>query len=272
MNRDIRVFPYTYSEIMRLDAREGRLRIGKALGVPIEIEPRLDVPGCATVECDDVRRDLPFAQSRRDGGGIFRRLVIRARHPQTQAPARNCRRATRDACVVFDDRCRGIGGEQKQIERLVLNEDRVASVRPVRMADAVRHHARRVNEDAPCTMTFARAPCERRVLVGEARVDTERILDLRMNQLSTLVERSELFAQPVHVLVAAQRERRRPQAALADAAERWQTRKTAKMLVRGRTEYRAVFPEQLKPQRRTFDFQDRVARDEPPRPRRSGCY
>src|SRR5437773_1548910 len=137
------------------------------------------------------------------------------------------------------------------------------------MANAMRHHARRVNEDAPCTLTFARAPRERRVLVRKARVDAERIFDLRMNQLATLVEPSEFFAQPVHALFAAQCERGGPQAALTDAAERWQARKTAKMLVRDRAEYRAVFPEQLKPQRRSFDLQDCVACDEPPRPRRS---
>src|SRR5438046_1517387 len=108
------------------------------------------------------------------------------------------------------------------------------------MANAVCHHAGRVNEDTPCTVSFAGAPCEWRVLVREARVHAERIFDLRMNQLSALVERAEFFAQSVHVFVASQFKRGRPQTSLANAPENGQARKAAKMLVGDRTEYRAL--------------------------------
>src|SRR5947207_9299333 len=93
-----------------------------------------------------------------------------------------------------------------------------------------------------------------------------------MDQLPALVERAEFFTQPIDVLSALQCECGSPQPPLPDAAENRQAGKTAKMLVRNRTEYRAAFPEQLKPQWRTLDFQCRVACGESPWPRCRGSY
>src|SRR5438067_2882284 len=142
-------------------------------------------------------------------------------------------------------------------------------MRPIGMADAVRDHPGRMHERAPRAFTFAGTPRERRVLVRKPRVDAERVLDLRMDQLSPLVERSEFFAEPVHALAASQRERGCPQSALSQTAEIRQTRKAAKVLVGDRAEYRTRFPEQSKSQRRAADFEHRVAGGESPRPFRA---
>src|SRR5438128_994602 len=102
-------------------------------------------------------------------------------------------------------------------------------MRPIRMSDRVRHHAGRVHERAPGAAPVAGTPCERRVLVGKPRVHAQRVLDLRMNQLSPLVERPELFAKAVNGIAGRKRERGAPQAALTQPAERWQPSEAAKV-------------------------------------------
>src|SRR4030095_15956484 len=92
-------------------------------------------------------------------------------------------------------------------------------VRPVRMADAVRHHPRRMDENAPRAVAAPGAPCERDVLVRRAGVDAERIDDVRVDELPALVERTEFLAETVHRLTRRERERRDPLSALALAAE-----------------------------------------------------
>src|SRR6059036_1454900 len=93
MDRDIRVFPDADSKAMRFDPRERSTWIGETIGIPVEIEPRLDFPCGTSVERDDVGRHFAFAQSRRHFSRFLRRFVIGTRHPKTEAPARNPRRA-----------------------------------------------------------------------------------------------------------------------------------------------------------------------------------
>ncbi len=119
----------------------------------------------------------------------------------------------------------------------------------------MRDPTRRMHEHAPCTASGAGAPRERRVLVREAGVDAERVLDLRMDELTALVERTELLAETVHRLAGSERERSRPFAALTDAAERRQAREAAKMLVGDRARDRRASPQQAEPQRTARHFE-----------------
>src|SRR5437764_5572439 len=103
MDRDIRVFPDADAKVMRLDPRERGTWIGETIGIPCEIEPRLDFPCGASVERDDVGRHFAFAQSCRHFSRFFRRFVIGARYPKAEAPARNPRRAPSQLRVAIDD-------------------------------------------------------------------------------------------------------------------------------------------------------------------------
>ena len=142
-------------------------------------------------------------------------------------------------------------GEQEEVERLVVDDHRVAAMRPVRMADAVRHHAGRVHEHAPRAAAGAGAPRERRVLVREAGVDAERILDLRMDELAALVERAEFLAEAVDRLArlrartprsTVRRARTRP-----NAGSRVQPRKCSSVID---VQHRRALPQQAEAQRR----------------------
>src|SRR5439155_18958237 len=102
MDRDVRVFPYADSKVMRLDSRERSRRIGETIGIPCEIEPRFDFPGGASVERDDVGGHFALAQARGDFRRFLRCLVIGARYPKAEAPARNPRRAPGQLRVAID--------------------------------------------------------------------------------------------------------------------------------------------------------------------------
>ena len=152
------------------------MRASVKRAVPLEVEARLDVPRRAAVERDHVagcgaraaferRRSPPPASCNR-----------RAR-PKPEAPARHLRRAAGELRVKIDHAGGRVGSEQEQVERFVVDHQRVAAVRPV-----ARHRARpvrRMHEQPPGSTPGAGAPRERRVLVREPGVDAERILDLR---------------------------------------------------------------------------------------------
>ena len=260
VDRHIRIFPHADPQAVRLDRRERRARIGKARLVPFEIEARLDLPCGAPVQRQHVARELARAQLRGDLGGFLGRLVVVARNPEAEAPARASRRAAGELRVLVEDRGRRVRGEQEQVERLVVDLQRVRAVRPVRIADAVRDRRRRVHEHAPGARAGAGTPRERRVLVREPGVDAERVDDVRIDELSALVERAELLAEAVHRLARAKRERGKPPTALPHAAEGRQPRGTAEMLVGDRARDRRAAMEQSKTQRRRGDLERRLAR------------
>ena len=79
-------------------------------------------------------------------------------------------------------------------------------MRPAGVADAVRHGRGGVHEQPPA----ARAPGERRVLVGGFGIDAERILDPRAQQLAAVIERPPFLAVTEHGLAALERQRREP--------------------------------------------------------------
>ena len=140
----------------------------------------------------------------------------------------------------------------------------VRTVRPVGMSDAVRHRRRRVHEEPPRALAGARAPRERRVLVGKAGVDAERVGDARVNELAALVERTEFLAEAVHGLARRERQRGGPMSALAHAAERRQPGEAAEVLVGDGAGDRRAAMKEAKAQRRGGDLERALARRERP--------
>ena len=264
VNGHIGVFPDADPQVVRLDRIERGARIRKAIGIPFEIEAGLGLPGGAAVERQHIAGNLVRAEFRGHGRCLLRRLVVGARNPQAQAPQRDRRRASRELRVEIEDERGRVGREEEEVQRLVIDLQHVRAVRPFRVADAVRHARRRVDEHAPRALAGARAPRKRRVLVGLAGVDALRVDDLRVDQLPALVERPEFFAEAVYGFARRERQGRCPLPTLACAAERRQPCRAAKMLVGDRPCNRCAAMEQPEAQWRGREFERGVARRECP--------
>ena len=156
VDRHIGILPHANPQAVLPDRGERGTRIGKAVGVPFEIDARFDFPRGAAVEGQHVAGDAMRAQLRGNVRRFLRRLVIRARNPETEAPQRDRGGPARELRVQVEDAGRRFGGKEEEIERLVLEVDHVRTVRPVRMSDPVRHRRRRVDEQSP--RALARVP------------------------------------------------------------------------------------------------------------------
>ncbi len=231
MHRHVRILPHADAQVVRLDRGERGARIGIARRVPREIERRSDIPRGAPAKSQHVARDLARAQLGGGFGRFLRRLVVRARHPQAKAPGGHRRRAPCQLRVEIQDSRRRVGAEHEEIERVVVDLDHVRAVRPIGVPDAMRDERRSIDADAPRALAGAGAPGERRVLVRGSGVDAERVDDLRVDELSALVERAELLAEAVHRLAGCKRNRSDPLAALAQPAECRKPRCAADVLV-----------------------------------------
>ena len=252
---DVGILPDAHAQVVPPDRRERRARIGEAVGIPAEVEARLDLPRGPTVQRDDVAGDAPLAELRSDVDRLLGGLVVRARHPQAEAPPRHFGGAAREVGVGIEYPVRRVGSEQEQVERLVVDDERIAAVRPVGVPDAVRNPPRRVHEHAPRAATRARTPRERGVLVRQAGIDPERVLDLRVDQLPALVERAEFLAETVYGLARGERQRRGPLAALLDATERRQAGVAAEVLVGDRRGDGRTLPQQAEGERTAGDLE-----------------
>ena len=262
MDRHVRIFPDADAEVVLLDPRQRRIRVGIARLVPLEVEARLEIPRRAPVEGQHVAGNLSLAEFARGLGSLLGRLVPGARDPQAEAPLRNIRRAAGELRVGVEDRRRCVRREDEEVERLVVDQDRVRAVRPVGTSDTVGDHAGRVHEHAPCAPAVAGAPGERNVLVRMPGVDAERVDDLRMDDLAALVERTEFLAETVHGSARGQRHRDGPLVALAHAAEGRQPGEAAKMLVGGRAQHLRAAMRQPEFQRRARDLEHGIPRRE----------
>ena len=202
----------------------------------MKVEARLDVPRGAAVEGQHVAGYAAGAKLRRDGDGLLGRSIIGLGDPEPQSPQRDVGRASGKVRVVVEHFCRVATGNQEQVERLIVDDGAVGAVRPVGMADTVRHPARRVDEYSPRGLSRTEAPAERHVLVRQTGVDAERVFHLRFDQLAALVERAEFLAQPVHGLARSERKGGDPLLPRARPADDGQARETAEVLVGNRSE------------------------------------
>ena len=76
VNGYVRIFPHTDLERVRLDFRQHRRWIAKALRVPMKIETRLRVPCRAAVEGEHVAGNAAGAKLGGDRGGLLGRSIV----------------------------------------------------------------------------------------------------------------------------------------------------------------------------------------------------
>src|SRR5215470_5213536 len=102
----------------------------------------------------------------------------------------------------------------------------------------MRHAAWRIDEYAPCAalgrVTAAWAPAERCALVREARIDAERVLDLRLDKLAAPIERAEFLPESINRFAGSEREAANPLLAVARASDHRQAWEPAEVLVADR--------------------------------------
>src|SRR5258706_1957085 len=269
MDRDVGIFPDADLERVLLQTRERGGWIWIALRVPAKVEPRLHVPCRAAIEREHIAGDAVRAQLFGDAERFLGGPVIRARHPQPEAPQRHVGRTAGERGVALDDLGRLAAGEEKEIERFVVDDDRIRAVRPFGTSDPVRHIGRRVDEHAPgarLASAAARTPAERRGFVGEPAVHAERIFDARLHELTALVQRAELLAESVDRLPGGAREASDPLLPAARAADYGQARETAEMFVGDRGEQQLVLVKEAQLERLSRQLEARAARAEHPYP------
>ncbi len=211
LDRDIGIFPAADSvaELFQLGDEAGRIRV--AALVPFEQEARIGVLPGAPVHGQHVARKAPAAELACGLERVFGGPVIGARGPDAEAPARRRGRPPGQRGEAVKEVGRRFAGDEEKVERLVLDHERVAAMRPGRVADRVGDLRRRVDEDAPA----AGRPGKGDVLVGEGGVDAKRVLVAREDELAAVVERAELLAQAVDRLARAERQTHQPTAGAA---------------------------------------------------------
>ena len=251
---DQRILPDAEPEARGVQPIDHGFGVGIARRVEAEGKARRRVLPGAAVEGDDVGGDAALAQALRGAEQFFGVAVVGLGEPGAEAPARRCRRPAGEPGIALEERRRIGARDQEQVERVVLDSERVAALRPGRMAERMGDVARRVHEQAPA----ARAPGERAVLVRRFGVDAERVLDPRAQQLAAPVQGSPLLAQPVDRLAAREPERHEP--AIDRAGERRQPLRPAEMGIGRGGEQHLAAPLEAEAQRVALQHQPQVAR------------
>src|SRR5438034_7909332 len=103
-----------------MDRGERGARIREAILVPFEVEARLDAPRGAAVERQHIARYPVLAELLCNGERLLRGLVVRARHPQPEAPARDRGRTSGQRGVRVENAGGRGRGEYEKIERFVV--------------------------------------------------------------------------------------------------------------------------------------------------------
>ncbi len=137
-------------------------------------------------------------------------------------------------------------------------------MRPLRVADAVRDAAGRVDVHPPRAAAPRRSPCERRARQRTVGAGGLRVAHPGARPLPALVERSALLAQAVDRPAGGQRQRGKPLPAAAPAAQRRISRRAVHAHLRARLQYDGALVQQAQAQRRGRDLERAVAGRERP--------
>ena len=228
VNRDERILPDADAKAEPLELRDDGARLGVARGIERELEAGGGVLPGAAVEGDRLAGDGPRPHLPGDAEDLVARAVVGPGEDDAERPARRRGRAAREPGVGGQERGSASARQEEHVQRLVFHGHGVGAVRPERMADGVGDRARRVDEHGPP----ARAPGERGVLVSPLRVDAQRVVDTRAQELAALVQGPPLLAEPVDRLPRGQLEREQP--AARQPREGWQPVRPHEVPVAGR--------------------------------------